>query len=97
MKSGARGVAAAVAFAVGASLLVACSEEGGQPAAPEEGVVASTDFFGYLLDTTLPTSNAASRVGAGREFPDARRVLGRHAETDRSGGTSARVRNSREA
>jgi len=64
MKSGARGVAAAVAFAVGASLLVACSEEGAQPAAPEEGAVASTDFFGYLLDTTLPTSNAASRVGA---------------------------------
>ncbi|MDO5511812.1 ABC transporter substrate-binding protein [Corynebacterium sp.] len=74
---GARAVAAATALLLGAGLLTACSDGGGDSADPPEPGQASTDHFGYLLDTPLVTSNAASLVGtssntealAGRLYP----------------------------
>ena len=49
--------------ALAALVLGACSDGGGTPEVEPE-VPQSTDYFGYLVDTPLLTSNAGSEVGA---------------------------------
>ncbi|WP_460490603.1 ABC transporter substrate-binding protein, partial [Corynebacterium nasicanis] len=55
-------VGAAAAVLLGASLLVSCGA-GDEGSGPGGRGPDSTDHFGYLLDTSLRTSNAASWVG----------------------------------